>query len=105
MTLQLLGAASLVFVVVFTARAYRAGVNPKAAIIEAWANIAIGFAINFAANLVMFPLMAGASVTPEANWWGGWVYTAISILRQYVIRRWFQDNIHLIATRIAGRNV
>lgn len=102
MTLEILGSMAMVLVIVFTVKAYKSGVNPKAAILEAWVNIAIGFSVNFVANSVLFPLMVGVSVSASANWWGGWIYTAISVLRQYVIRRWFQENIHLIATRLAG---
>lgn len=103
MTLAVLGAASLVFVALFTIRTYYAGANPRQAIIEAWANIVIGFSINFAANLVLFPLMVGVQVSAEANWWGGWIYTAISVLRQYAIRRWFQERIHVLASVLAGK--
>lgn len=92
-TLTLLGLASFVFVAVFTARAYRnntgVGQTPRGAIVEAWTNIVIGFSVNLVANVFLIPLMAnGAQVTFESNWWGGWVYTAISIIRQYAIRRW-----------------
>lgn len=97
-----MGAASFVVVALFTLRSYHAGGNPRAAIIEAWVNIVIGFSINFAANLILFPLMVGVAVSAEANWWGGWIYTAISVIRQYAIRRWFQGRIHHFADVIAG---
>lgn len=95
MSLAALGALSALFVAWFTCRAYFSadsgtGQSRRASIVEAWTNIVIGFSINFAANLVLIPLMTdGHSVTVASNWWGGWVYTAISILRQYAIRRWF----------------
>lgn len=49
--LTALGLASVAFVVVFTTRAYRDntagnGQSRRSAIIEAWANILIGFTIN-----------------------------------------------------------
>lgn len=105
--LTLLGMASFIFVAVFTWRAYTGpqaggGQSRRSSIIEAWVNIAIGFSINFAANSVLFPLMVGVSVSMEANWWGGWVYTSISILRQYAIRRWFNQRIQRAAQRLAG---
>lgn len=100
MTLTLLGLASFAFVALFTLRSYNAGENPRSAIIEAWTNIIIGFAINYVANLFILPLV-GASFTLTENFLMGWVYTAISILRQYAIRRWFQDGIHAFAMKVS----
>jgi hypothetical protein len=90
--LTTLGFASFLFVAGFTARAYRnnsgIGQTPRGAIIEAWLNIAVGFSVNFVANLFLLPLV-GASFTAMENFWLGWIYTAISIVRSYAIRRWF----------------
>jgi hypothetical protein len=102
MTLRLLGIVSLLFVIAFTWHAYQQqaahGQSPRSSIIEAWVNIAIGFTVNMLMNTVMFPLMTnGHHVTLEANWYGGWVYTAASILRQYAIRRWFNAALHRAA--------
>lgn len=98
--LTALGMASLVFTAVFTWRSYYAGPNPRAAIIEAWANIVIGFSINFIANLLILPLI-DAHVTASQNFWMGWVYTSVSILRQYAIRRWFQQRLHEAVLKIS----
>jgi len=98
--LPLLGIASMIFVAAFTFRSYRAGANPRAAIIEAWVNLAIGFSINFVANMLLFPLV-DAQISAGQNWWLGWIYTSISILRQYAIRRFFQDRIHRAVQRLA----
>ena len=99
--LTALGLASLVFTAWLTWRSYHAGANPRAAIIEAWANIAIGFAINFMANLMILPLV-GASFTLAQNFWMGWIYTSVSILRQYAIRRWFQERLRKAAEALAN---
>jgi hypothetical protein len=56
--------------------------------VEAWANILVGFTINFAANLLVLPLF-GFSVTPSDAFGIGVVFTAISLARSYVLRRWF----------------
>lgn len=104
--IEALGLLSMLFVAVFTLRAYRndtptgAGQSRRSAIIEAWVNISIGFAINFAANLLIFPLF-DAHISLATNWWIGWIYTAISIIRQYAIRRWFNDRIHRLAKELA----
>lgn len=55
---------------------------------EAWVNIAIGFTINYIANLVLFPLI-GIRPSLGDNFWLGCIYTAISLVRQFVIRRRF----------------
>lgn len=60
----------------------------KGSLAEAWANIAVGFSINFFANLVIFP-MFGMHISVLNNFWMGCIYTVISLVRSYVLRRWF----------------
>jgi hypothetical protein len=55
---------------------------------EAWANIAVGFSVNYIANLLIFPLF-GFHISLEANFLMGLIYTAISLVRSYALRRWF----------------
>jgi hypothetical protein len=55
---------------------------------EAWANIAVGFAINFVANLLVWPLF-GLSMGARVAFLGGVIFTVISLVRSYVLRRWF----------------
>jgi hypothetical protein len=101
-----LGVVSSLFVAWFTWRAYtstgtgKGAQSRRASIIEAWTNIVIGFSINYAANLVLLPLV-GASLTAGSNFWLGWIYTAVSILRQFAIRRWF--NTQSFADMLARR--
>lgn len=91
-TLLIAGLFSMLFVVLFTVhqarRAATQGQSPRESILEAWTNIAIGFSVNYAGNLLILPL-AGARLTLADNFWVGWCFTTISILRQYAIRRWF----------------
>lgn len=105
-TLTLLGIASMIFTAAFTMRAYRAapgqGQSPRSAVIEAWLNIVVGFSINYVANLLILP-MVGAQLTLSNNFWMGWVFTSISILRQYAIRRWFNARLHMIAAQLGGQ--
>ena len=51
-------------------------------------------------NLALLPLV-GAHLSLAENFMLGWVFTAASIVRQYVIRRWFNARIHALATRMA----
>lgn len=101
--LTALGAASLAFTAWFTWTAYRSGDNPRAAIVEAWINIVIGFSVNFLANFFILPLV-DARLTASQNFWLGWIYTSISIIRQYAIRRWFQERLHKAALKLAGES-
>ncbi len=56
--------------------------------VEAWANILVGFGVNFTANLIVLPRF-GFNVTAGDAFGIGLVFTAISLARSYVIRRWF----------------
>lgn len=67
---------------------------------EAIINVVIGFSINYCANLLIFPLF-GFHISPEANFVMGLIYTAISIARSYVIRRWFNARLQAAAQRLA----
>jgi hypothetical protein len=56
--------------------------------VESWANIAIGFAINWTANMVFLPMFGFTSLTAAKAFGIGLVFTGISFARQYVLRRW-----------------
>jgi hypothetical protein len=63
------------------------GQSGRDSMIEAWQNIAVGFAINWAVNLILLPYYIG-----EISVWDaflmGWPYTTVSLLRSFSIRRW-----------------
>ena len=69
--------------------------------IEAWVNVAIGFGINFAANMLILP-MFGFNITIADNLFIGALYTVISVARSYAIRRWFNAGLHRMSMRLAG---
>jgi hypothetical protein len=71
-------------------------------LIEAFINIVIGFGINFTANMTIFPLF-GWSISVEQNIALGACYTAISLARSYVIRRWFNARLHAVSLALAKR--
>lgn len=58
--------------------------------VESWANIVVGFTINYCANLLIFPLF-GMHISPGNNFLLGVIYTGISLARSYVLRRWFNS--------------
>lgn len=68
--------------------------------IESMVNIVIGFAINFCANLLILP-MFGYTPTLEENFQIGLWFTAVSLARSYVIRRWFNARLHHAAEQMA----
>ncbi len=56
--------------------------------VEALANIGIGFGINWCANMLLFPLF-GFRVTGSQAFEIGVLFTAISLVRSYILRRFF----------------
>lgn len=64
--------------------------------IEVAVNILVGFSINFFFTPLIFPLF-GYPVTFVHNFWIGIIFTVISVVRQYAIRRWFNGNIGVYA--------
>jgi hypothetical protein len=58
--------------------------------IEAWANVVIGFAINWVCNLLILPLF-GFNITGTQAFQMGLIFTVISVARGYLLRRWFNQ--------------
>ena len=58
-------------------------------IVEAKTNILVGFAFNYALNLLILPQFGFESLTLAKNFEIGLLYTVASVVRQFVIRRWF----------------
>lgn len=70
-------------------------------LIEAIINTIIGFAINFTANMLIFPLF-GFHITMSENFVLGLLYTVISVARSYCVRRWFNAKLHSMALAAAA---
>lgn len=60
----------------------------KGSVAEAVANTAVGWTINFTANLIVLPLF-GFDVTVADAFGIGVIFTVISLARSYVLRRFF----------------
>lgn len=56
--------------------------------LESVANVVIGYSINFVANMLIFPLF-GWNISLEQNLVLGAVFTVISLVRSYWVRRLF----------------
>lgn len=61
----------------------------KGSFAEAWANIAVGFGINFLFNAICLPWFIGHPVSWKANLGYGTLMTGVSLARSFVLRRWF----------------
>lgn len=70
-------------------------------LIEAAVGTAVGFAINWTANIFILPLY-GFNITGGQAFNLGLIFTIISAVRSYVIRRWFNARLHAMAQRLAG---
>ena len=56
---------------------------------ESLANTAIGWAVNFSANLIVLPYFGFTSITPAKAFGIGVVFTVISLVRSFLLRRAF----------------
>lgn len=68
--------------------------------IESMMNIAIGYGVALSSQLIIFP-MVGIHIPFSTNLWIGLWFTIISLIRSYVIRRWFNARLHRAAQRLA----
>lgn len=60
----------------------------KHSMLEAIINVVVGFSINFLLNMLVFPLF-GWEISAAQNIALGVIYTVISIVRSYSLRRVF----------------
>lgn len=71
-----------------TERAPRAGQSRRGSLLESLVNILVGASINYAANLLIFPLF-GWHLSAQDNVLMVFIYTGISLVRSYGLRRLF----------------
>jgi hypothetical protein len=60
-------------------------------LIEAGANLVVGYAINVCANMVILPAYGFTSLSWRTNLWIGVAYTGVSLIRQFFFRRLFNS--------------
>lgn len=58
-------------------------------LVEAGANVTVGFTVALATQLVVFPVF-GLEATLGENFAIGGVFTAVSVVRSYLLRRAFE---------------
>ncbi|MGA0608858.1 DUF7220 family protein [Caldimonas sp. KR1-144] len=69
-------------------------------LIESLLNVAIGYGVALASQLAIFPLF-GIHVPLSTNVAIGAWFTVISVVRSYVLRRWFNARLQGAARRLA----
>lgn len=67
--------------------------------VEAAINVVIGYFIALGSQLIIFPI-ANIHVSMNTHLWIGAWFAFISIVRSYVIRRWFNARIRRLAGAI-----
>jgi hypothetical protein len=72
-------------------------------LVEAITNTVIGFGINFTANLIILPLVLGIAVPVSANLTIGIIFTAISVIRSYILRRFCNANLRKIIKYVCSK--
>jgi hypothetical protein len=71
-------------------------------LIEAGMNILIGYGVALVSQIVVFPWF-GIHVPLSTNLWIGFWFTIISLVRSYIIRRWFNARLRAAAQAMAAR--
>lgn len=69
-------------------------------LIESLMNIVIGYGVALISQIVIFPLF-DVYVSMTTNMLIGAWFTLISLVRSYVIRRWFNARLHRMAQAMA----
>jgi hypothetical protein len=69
-------------------------------LIEAGMNILIGYGVALGSQIVVFPWF-GIHVPLSTNLWIGLWFTLISLVRSYIIRRWFNARLQSAAKSLA----
>lgn len=71
-------------------------------LMESAVNVLIGYTVALISQLIVFP-MVDIHVPLSTNLVIGFWFTLISLLRSYVIRRWFNAGLHKAITASAKR--
>ena len=66
---------------------------------EVTINVGIGWIIAFITQLIVFP-MFGVYVSLSNQIWISVIFTVVSIIRGYIIRRWFNAGIHSMVVNL-----
>lgn len=70
--------------------------SKKSSAAESIINVIVGYGVALVSQLVIFPIF-DIHVSIQENFVIGAWFTAISLVRSYIIRRWFNSQIKLLA--------
>lgn len=65
-------------------------------------NIAIGFGVNYTMNFAILQPVLKIDLSHADNFLIGCLFTVVSLVRSYVIRRWFNARLQEAAQRLAS---
>ena len=71
-------------------------------LLESIVNIVIGYVVALISQIVVFPAV-GIEVSITTNLVIGFWFTLISLVRSYVIRRWFNAGLHRVIASAARK--
>jgi len=71
-------------------------------LVESIINVIIGAGVALISQLVVFPIF-GIDIPLSANLWIMVWFTGISVVRSYVIRRWFNAGLHKMAVSFTSK--
>lgn len=71
--------------------------------VEVMTNIAIGFVVAYAATFVILPA-SGCKQSAETYFWITVFYTFVSVVRMYLVRRYFNGPFHIWLQRFQDAN-
>lgn len=66
--------------------------SKRASTVESVANVAIGYGVALASQIVIFPLF-DIHIPASSNLQIGAYFAAISLIRSYCVRRWFNQRL------------
>lgn len=69
---------------------------------EVMINVGIGFILSYFLNLIVLPVFGHGTPSLLNNLGMTIVFTVVSVIRGYVIRRWFNERICRMAERLAA---
>ena len=70
-------------------------------LLEAFTNVLIGFGINYGMNLVILNGIMGIGISLTQNLWIGLMFTFVSVVRSYGVRRLFNYGLRAAIQRAA----
>lgn len=70
-------------------------------LIESGLNILIGYGVALVSQILLFPLF-DIHISLVTNMWIGFWFTLVSLVRSYIIRRWFNARLHRASLELAG---